>query len=97
VFNQKEMFNKKRGNMKTTNSNTKRILRNAAIACACVCFPVVMQANPTAFDAIEVTTAEYGEVAQGSATDTYKYEADMGKKQKQNKKRRRHRKISHLR
>lgn len=91
------MFNKKRGNMKITNCNTKRLLRTAAIACACVCFPVVMQANPTAFNKAEATTAEHEEVAQGSATDTCNYEADMGRKQKQNNKRRRHRKISHMR
>lgn len=84
--------------MKTVNCNTNRLLRNVAIACACVCFPLAMQANTTAFDEAAVTAEVQTEVAQSSTTDAYKYEAEeMGRKQKQQKKRRRHRKISHVR
>ncbi|MCL2327288.1 MAG: hypothetical protein FWC39_02110 [Bacteroidetes bacterium] len=88
--------------MKSTNSNTKRLLRNAAIACACICFPAALQANTTLLDLRNAEekaalAAENETVAQGLEADTYKYEADMGKKQKQQQKRRRHRKITHVR
>lgn len=88
--------------MKSTNSKTHRLLRNAAIACACICFPAALQANPSFFDlnaGEKASVATENEtIAQGSEADTYKYVADMGKKQKQQpKKRRRHRKITHVR
>ena len=84
--------------MKSTQINTKRLLRNAAIVCACICFPVAMQASPAAFDEVVTIAAGNENVAQGSEAGTHKYEADMGKKQKQQqKKRQRHRSINHVR
>jgi len=88
--------------MKATNSNTKRLLRNAAIACACVCFPAALQANPTFFDLKNAEenaalATENEAINQGSEANAYRYETYMGKKQKQQPKRRRHRKITHVR
>ncbi|MDR2963540.1 MAG: hypothetical protein LBU90_07940 [Bacteroidales bacterium] len=88
--------------MKTTQCNTKRVLRNAAIACACICFPAVMQAH-TVMDvkiAAEnaAIAAENEKIQQSSMADFAVFTAVTGEKPpKQNKKRRRHRRITHVR
>ena len=88
--------------MKSTNSNTKRLLRNAAIACACICFPAALQANTTFFDLNNTEekaalAAENETIDQGAEANAYKFETYAGKKQKLQPKRRRHRKITHVR
>ncbi len=87
--------------MKALNCNTKRLLRNTLIVCACMCFPAVFQANTNMDLKIkaekEAIAAEKATFAEKTEANAYEYTAvEMGKKTK-NKKRRRHRSIGHMR
>ncbi|MDR1761284.1 MAG: hypothetical protein LBR55_02420 [Bacteroidales bacterium] len=79
----------------------KTLLRSIALLCACICFPALLHAYTATselnFD-VKTTTVCTENVAfsQSSEANADEYTAvEMGKKQKT--KRKRHRKISHMR